>query len=289
MVRVYKTAVVLPLYKPFSSLDIIEKISLRQLYNVMHPYDIYFVTHSDIDIEAYKMTHGKQGRIRRVNFHKSYFENIEGYNRLLLSFHFYNTFKAYKYILVTQLDVFIFSDQLSHFTRLGYDYIGAPWFEGYGLATIESKIIGVGNGGFSLRKVSSFLSVLGLASIFQKRYVSIAGLSAILFSPLSFLSILKYRLNKNLNPNVPVFPWQFQQNEDLFWGLYVKQFFPWFKVGSVKDAISFSFELNPTILYKLNDNQLPMGVHAWHKYDINFWKPFIEREGFVLQLSTIIK
>ncbi len=138
--RVNKTAVAVPLYKAFSDLDVIEKISLQQLCKILHPYDIYFVTHSEIDVEEYKYKTGKKLRIKRINFNKSYFENIEGYNRLLLSFEFYNTFKAYNYILITQLDVFIFSDQLPHFTNLSYDYIGAPWFEDYGLAKAPYQV-----------------------------------------------------------------------------------------------------------------------------------------------------
>ncbi len=289
LVMLSKIAVVLPLYKSFESLDAVEKISLHQLLRVLQGYDIYFVTHNQIDIEAYKGRDGKNLRIKRIDFHKSCFESIEGYNRLLLSFEFYNAFKAYRYILITQLDVFIFSDRLSYFTNLGYDYIGAPWFEGYELATPQSKIIGVGNGGFSLRKVSSFLSVLALLSIFQKPYISFAGLSAMLVKPVWFLRMLKYRFYNNSTINILVSAWQDEMIEDVFWGLHVKHLFPWFKVGSVRDAISFSFEVNPGLLYKLNGTQLPMGTHAWHKYDINFWKPYIEKEGYVLENAAINK
>lgn len=284
-----KIAIVLPLYKPFSSLDDVEKISLQQFYRVLNAYDIFFVTNKDINIEEYKDKQGKGLEIKRLDFHKGYFENIEGYNRLLLSFEFYDSFKAYEYMLVTQLDVFIFSDRLSYFANLGYDYIGAPWFEGYEFATPESKIIGVGNGGFSLRRISSFLSVLGLTSILQKPYISIAGLSAMLSNPLSFMRILKYRFDSNTNLNIPVFPWQFLKNEDGYWSTHVKQFFPWFKVSNVRNAVSFAFEVNPRRLYKLNSNKLPMGVHAWHKYDIDFWKPYIEKEGYALESTAIDK
>jgi len=39
---------------------------------------------------------------------------------------FYDAFKAFDYILIYQLDAFVFRDELEYFCSLGYDYIGAP-------------------------------------------------------------------------------------------------------------------------------------------------------------------
>jgi hypothetical protein len=50
----------------------------------------------------------KYSNISVESFPKRYFENIEGYNELLLSASFYERFLDTKYILIYQLDAFVF-------------------------------------------------------------------------------------------------------------------------------------------------------------------------------------
>jgi len=276
-------AIVIPIYKEFSDLNYEEEISLRQTYNILPAHDICFVTHKEININAYISNIPPGIKIKIFIFDKSYFADIAGYNRLLLGYHFYNSFQAYSHILICQLDVFVFSDMLAHFVKTDYDYIGAPWFEGFNAAQKDSKIIGAGNGGFSLRKVNSFLKVLALFNLFQNPYFSAKGIKEAIGQPTSFLRILKHTWTVKENSFTPILPWQFPYYEDLFWSTYVKQFFPWFKVGSIEDSIAFSFEVNPDVLFNLNNQQLPMGIHAWQKYNPTFWKPFIEQFGYSLQ------
>jgi hypothetical protein len=68
----------------------------------------------------------KYSNISVESFPKRYFENIEGYNELLLSASFYERFLDTKYILIYQLDAFVFKDELQEWCDKGYDYI-APW------------------------------------------------------------------------------------------------------------------------------------------------------------------
>ena len=48
---------------------------------------------------------------------------------LMLSPFFYESFLDFKYVLIHQLDVFIFKDELNYWCNQNYDYIGAPWFK----------------------------------------------------------------------------------------------------------------------------------------------------------------
>ncbi|HMC84001.1 MAG TPA: DUF5672 family protein, partial [Chitinophagaceae bacterium] len=73
-----------------------------------------------------------------------------------------------------------------------------------------------------------------------------------------------------------------QGHEDQFWGLSLSKKFEWFKVPDYKTAAAFAFEMQPHRLYILNNNQLPFGCHAWWKYDLDFWKPHIEKFGYRL-------
>lgn len=61
-----------------------------------------------------------------------------------------------------------------------------------------------------------------------------------------------------------------KSNEDYFWAVIIANAFNNFRVAGVKDAIKFSFEVNPHILFKMNKNRLPFGCHAWEKYTPSF-------------------
>ena len=71
-----------------------------------------------------------------------------------MNYDFYNGFRKYKFMLVHQLDAYVFKDDLLYWTKQGYDYIGAPWFEGMDNAGTNASLLPeIGNGGFSLRKI----------------------------------------------------------------------------------------------------------------------------------------
>jgi len=237
-----EVAVIIPIYK--TSLSFHETIGLKRCFEVLSGYRIYFAAPIGLSL-------GELG-ISNVSFNvesfsNDYFKSIDGYNRLMLSTEFYERFLDYRYILIHQLDAFVFSDQLSYWCSLNYDYIGAPWIEGDWRDKFDRSTIGklrkmwgkgdeyVGNGGFSLRKVKKTLSVL------------------------KFLHILAER---------------WENYEDIFWGLAVPAFNPFFKVPDMNIALKFSFETNPRECFMKNDFKLPFGCHAWGKYDIEFWRPF---------------
>lgn len=147
-------AVLIPVYK--NELCRSEQISLQQCKKILGRYPVILVAPQTMKIENSELSDLPVER-----FPQSFFNGIFGYNRLMLSKDFYQRFERYEYILVYQLDAFVFSDRLQYFCGLGYDCIGAPWLQGYRYITgIERRYLHVGNGGFSLRKVSIFLEVL---------------------------------------------------------------------------------------------------------------------------------
>jgi hypothetical protein len=40
-------------------------------------------------------------------------------------------------------------------------------------------------------------------------------------------------------------------------------------------ASHFALELKPAYYFKVNGGVIPMGGHAWWKYEINFWRAFL--------------
>ena len=232
--------IIIPIYK--EKMSICEKISLCQLYKVLGTYTICFVApkrmknfFSDICVNV-------------EYFENKNFSSIYEYSELLMKKFFYEKFLQYDYMLIYQLDVFVFSDRLKKFLDMDYDYIGAPM--------PYSKLEGVGgrigNGGFSLRKIKSCIEVTKHAEeIFPKVF-------------------------KNI-PN------GFMRPEDKFFGYCGAHNLYSFKVPSVKIALDFGIEYDVAHCYQNLDKQLPFGCHAWSKYRyFNLWRKYIEAEGYCL-------
>jgi len=238
--------VVIPVYK--TALEPEEMAYYFHNCKVLKNYAITLVAPKGMDVDAYQ----KENNISVEYFPAYYFENISAYNKLMLSIEFYNRFENFKYILICQTDVFIFKDKLLDWCNKGYDYIGAPWVNKafflfqyvlvkmgirYALQMLFSHNIfnAVGNGGLSLRKVSTFLDVLATNS------------EAL----------------------------QWTANEDFFWSFFAKTRGRSLSRPSATEAALFSIEVNPGKLMKKQNNQLPMGIHAWERYSPGFWKDYI--------------
>jgi hypothetical protein len=207
------------------------------------------------------------------------FTSVDGYNTLMLSREFYLRFASYEYILTYQLDAFIFYDNLSYWCDLGYSYVGAPWFEGFLPKDKKAHLWKVGNGGFTLRKIADCLRVLNTYSIlipwrqmldeyWAGRLVGLKSYYALTRS-LLIGNNTHWRFNDYAN-------YRHRHQEDYFWGVLSSEKFDWFRVPSAQEALQFSFEVEPKRMYELNNFQLPMGCHAWEKYDRPFWETFID-------------
>lgn len=281
-------AVVIPVYKHSISLN--EEASFRQVLKLLKNYPIILFTFEKLDLTNYREISRSENKDFYVEyFNQEFFNDLQGYNSLLTSFEFYKRFQKFKFILIYQLDAWIFRDELKYWCNKGYDYIGAPWFEGLHLATNNSNFIGVGNGGFSLRKVRSHIKLLKrLNSLNTLEKYSRFNWKGLIPRLPRFLKDLKISLkNQVINRG--------DYYEDIFFCLILKERINNFKsntyfiklikkivilktynVSSYQHASQFSFEVNERKLYKENNNQLPFGCHAWEKYAPEFWKQFIK-------------
>ena len=148
-----KCVIVVPTY--CEQLTKSEEMSLRQLVKVLGRHDICLVVPESLNIEEYKKIAGEKTLLtKRIN--NDYFKSVSSYCKLVSSPSFYEQFADYEYMLIYQLDAWVFNDELNLWCNKGYDYIGAPifirWF-------VERKRQ-VGNGGFSLRKIESIIKYL---------------------------------------------------------------------------------------------------------------------------------
>ena len=255
----FRVAVVVPLYTNIISEP--DKISLDLLQKNLSEFSINVICPP-----RFKKYHPS------FIYHEldsKYFLNTQTYSRLLLSKNFYSMFEEYDYLLIYQTDCLVFSKDLLHWCKLGYDYIGAPLFK-----NINKPSMGfsrVGNGGFSLRKVSSFLKVLN-----SRHMIKWSSIFRMDLPDRPFWDYYK-KINviKETKKGIDWYVKNYSLNEDLFWSDRAKLFYPELKIAPVEIGLKFAFEAHPRYCFEKNMNNLPFGAHAWEKWDSDFWKNWI--------------
>jgi hypothetical protein len=251
---VERAAIVVPVYKREPSES--ERLSFRRCIAVLGSHPIILFAPTGIDLSAYSRE--STGLAVRY-FDPSYFRSVHSYSRLMLSESFYASFQMYEYILIYQLDAYVFSDRLSEFCALDYDYIGAPWinrlpcskFRGGARLKRIFKLLPltyeceVGNGGFSLRRTQAMLAYLRRHPRAVRR-------------------------------------WKF--NEDLFWSVAGKKHPAEIRVAPLEVALSFAFEIEPSRSLALNHGKLPFGCHAFDKYEPEVYRQLFQLSEVQVQL-----
>lgn len=233
--------VVVPIYNDLSEK---EKISFFQLLSVFKENNICIICPDSLKLDFSEFNFGSNVLFEK--FHSSNFASTSSYNKLMLSISFYRRFITYQYILICQLDVFVFENRLDYFIKLNYDYIGAPWLDGWkNWENFNNVICRVGNGGFSLRKVSAFIK------------------------------LLENRQDELL---------QLPQNEDYIFSINNSENF---SVAPFQVALKFAWETQIDQCFKRNKD-IPFACHAWWKYNIKFWRPYIEYYGYIIKDEWII-
>lgn len=250
--------VILPVYK---SLDVDEQMSLLQAIEMTPNFQKKFVAPISFVLDD---SYAAFSSIEIEYFEDSFFSNIQGYNKLMLDVEFYKRFISYKYILIHQMDAYLFKPNLKYWCDRDYDYIGAPWYEPRKLSKYnlykfifsylklffnKKKLLrwkhfnNVGNGGLSLRKVEAFIDVL--------------------------TKVDKELLDKYRIKNDNFF------NEDIFWSLEAPSINENFCIPQWNEALNFSIENLPLEAYKALGENLPFGCHAYKQCNPDFWKEFI--------------
>lgn len=240
-----KIVILIPVYK--TCLDDFECFSLVHSLSVLSENrDIFFIAPESLDRNYYSK---RYPTVPFMLFNDNYFESIAGYNRLLLSPSFYKQYDDYEFLLILQTDAIILRDDLTYWCAQPFDYIGAPWPDGYELFVNAGRFEGnngkrvkvhVGNGGLSLRRIRKCLSLL-----------------------------------EEFGDIVQVFE-RTGSSEDLFYSV-MGALSGDFVVPNEITASRFSVELKPSYYFTVNGGNLPMGGHAWWKYEIEFWRSLLDK------------
>ena len=265
-------AVALPTHRSEPTAD--ELVSLRQAVTVLGRHPLHLVVPGATDTSAYTERFPSL-IVTRVP--ERFFGSLAAHNRMLMSPQFYDLFAGHRYVLVHHLDALAFRDELDEWCARDLDYLGPPWFAGFDKAAPDAPLLGVGNGGFSLRKVATFRRITGLLEHAEHGAVN------------RLPERVRLALRRTILPaarvlRVPGAPYErlvaglvagFRGNEDLFWGLRVSVDFPDFQVLPAAEAVNFAFENHPRRLYAMTGGRLPFGCHGWPRYDREFWTQFI--------------
>ena len=233
-----QAVVVIPIYS--EHLSATEQVSLNRVLSVLAEYPIYYVA-------PMKLKNFLASRSHKVEyFPDGCFSSVKSYSSLLLAGEFYNRFSNFEYMLICQLDAFVFVDRLKEFCDKEYDYIGASW-EHWNYYYVGNKKYHsyVGNGGFSLRKIKSFIRVL-------EQYQEVVS--------------------------------EWRGPEDVFFAFCGDYLDDNFSVAPREMAWHFAFETYPRYIYEKINHELPFGCHAWNRADKEFYMSIMQQCG--VDLST---
>lgn len=236
-------AIIIPIYK--SKFSKIEEFNIQTSLCNLKGFEAHFIAPPNLDLTYYT----KNFPTTKYSFFPNeYFESISNYSRLMLSSIFYEKFYNFSHVLICQPDAVVLRPELPFWLDQPYDYIGAPWPNGfeYTLTTdfphipegVKSKTF-VGNGGLSLRKISACLELFNEFPKTRQEWISMGHAEDLFFGFTSTLS-RKFR-----TPNIIV-------------------------------AALFSHETQSNYLYKLTGSITPFGCHAYEIHAPDLWNEAIK-------------
>lgn len=267
--------VLIPLYRNY--LEEFEKLSLTINLKYLEGFTINFISPDKLKNDAIFTKLLEKHKLDVVFFENKFFENIAGYNNLMLDLNFYRTFENYKFMLICQLDALVLSNNLQFWVDQNYDYVGAPWVVEDGESIYFDSM---GNGGLSLRKIDKFIEVLKSSNFYfdDKKFYLMSNRVGI--KNIFLIKLFNKLIKKGFKFNtLKLCLYFYRSNEDYFWAFLAQFFTKEFNLASPHVALEFAFEVSPRKCYEANNRQLPFGCHAWEKYDKEFWLDIVKMEG----------
>ncbi|MFD0791989.1 DUF5672 family protein [Mucilaginibacter litoreus] len=237
----------------------LEKVSLTQTLSVLNKYTITFMAPYGLDVKWYEAFCKGKGE---VVFERFGWKGYEQYSVLQSNHKFYERFLSYKFILICHLDAFVFNDELEKWCQLDYDYIGSVIYNPvFNLKnTLWRRLTGFvspeyfGNGGFGLKKVSTYYNI-------TKKFKGYINLY-------HFIRKMRGR---------PFY-------DDLFFTQHFPKLSSRFTIAPLSEARWFgaAYEKYQETKLPFSDKKsdtLPFGIHGWIQHNREFWLPCIRQYG----------
>lgn len=230
--HVKKICIIIPVYKEKIAQE--EKLSLISIKKNAPNIDIIYAAPEKKNISEYLCI--LDGRIKR--FPSRYFKSENTYSKLLLTCEFYERFIDYEYILIIQTDALLLKridDKFNEFFQ--YDYVGAVWDPPVMATCISFKGISLWKKLFTPRKC----------------YVGNGGFS--LRNVKACIRLLKKK---------KIFTLIWNNGEDVFFAYHSMDEKIDFFMAPVNICEKFSVEKKKNL-----PQNIPYGVHAWKKYQLD--------------------
>ena len=257
--------VVVPVHRPEPTVD--EAFGIQRCGQILVDHPITFILPDSLSGLAYQRLI-PNARLCRVP--AKWMASVKSYNRMIIRPSFYSLFKGYTHLLIHEPDALVFADQLLYWCRQSFDYIGAPWFEGFSNPASDAPVIGIGNSGFSLIRISAIQRFLLSRDRWISRKLVLWQIYCLLRGqhcryPLSSLLRMLGSAGSVVGAHRVL-----EDHCDGFISEWASRIRPSLRLASVEQALHFAWEVSPRRCSELIHGQLPFGVHAWRRYDPDF-------------------
>jgi hypothetical protein len=244
---------------------------------ILGNHHIIFIAPKSLSLYFYQKTTQDYNIAFNVEFFEdTYFQGIDGYNQLMLTREFYARFSEYEYMLIYQLDAYVFRDELLDWCALGYDFIGAPSVGNWSDNDFSYNLV-VGNGGFSLRKIKTYITAFDLNRnlLSAREIIKQYAVFKKIWTRIPLLLLMQFGFRNKLY----YFASTWKYTEDDFWSKFLSSTNYSLTKPIPEKALEFAFERFPSNLFKIT-KKLPFGCHGWYKYEYEeFWKKHINEEN----------
>lgn len=229
-----RVAVVVPFYSPVLSKD--DRVSLLSFRRHLSGFDRILLSPEGLDVSA---AVADDAGLKVEYFPRQHFSSWAAYNLFCRLPAFYERFLSYEYILIAQLDAYVFRNELDAWCDRGFGYLGTPW-PGNRKRAWHLAFSYSGGGGFCLRRVDTFVRI-------TKRLWPFRGVLGGLNEDAMFAS----KAVRAICPEIWRWP-------------------------CLSEALRFGFDAEPERCLELNGNVLPFGCHGWTWPNRRkFWDRFI--------------
>lgn len=262
-----KVVVTIPVYRAVLSED--EEKSFRRSCAVFgQKYDVVAFAPENMDLSVYTSIFPE---LQVERFPAHFFRSIGDYSRLLLSEEFYERFSSFEWLLICQLDVWVFKDELEYWCGRDIDFWGAPIIADWDPSVNESQTPDiVGNGGFSLRRISAILKVLRADDVpmytremlwnFIRNHSKQMAYHKFLFPLLRMLGIGNRR-----KQCLEILRSQGACEDMVFRVMTEPSNPPFLTLPSIEEAAHFALDGVNVWRYFNKTQHVPFALHAWHR------------------------
>lgn len=266
-------AILIPSHKPDLSPE--EKISLVHCQKFLGHYSVYLLCPDGMPTETYDAIFPS---LNKLTVPPEKMANISAYNKLMISPFIFDSLQSHTHILIHEPDALVLRDELKFWCQQDFDYIGAPWFTSD--APDDLTLKATGNYGLSLFKTKAAKDLFSKNprwyswTMIARDFIrGVRGKNGYLRKALLGLGSQGHLANAYAI---------YQDHCDIFWSYLIPKVAPHFRIAPPASAIFFAWEKNPEKCIQVCRGELPFGMHAWSKYDLEFLKPLFVKAGITL-------